>query len=270
VPTIKIHGLDIYYEVHGSGPPLVLLHHGTGCTKMWEKLLPYFSATRRVVVYDRRGFGGSQEGERFRDHYLSDAYGRDCVDELSAFLQGIGVEDRLDMVGQCEGGAIAFQYAARYPDRVSSVVASSTLCASGTTVTEYCKGKLDNSFQEADPEFQQKMIWWHGEKRALELYTLFLQMGGVYGAGLFDLRDALRTVRCPSLVLYPDRSGLFEVEQGVMMYRALRKGELAVMPNCGHNTYLRVEEYQRQVLSFLERYPRSAGDERVSHGPAHR
>ena len=54
---------------------------------------------------------------------------------------------------------------------------------------------------------------------------------------MFDLRPTLELVNCPTLVLYPDRSFLFEVEQGVAFYRHLPKGELAVLPNCGHNTY---------------------------------
>lgn len=253
MPAMRIRDLDVYYEVHGSGAPLVLLHHGTGCTKMWEKLLPYFSAGRSVIVYDRRGFGGSEEGPAFRDYYLSDQYCERSVEELETLLDGLGVRAGIGMVGQCEGGAVAFRYAAKHPERVQAVISSSTLCASGTTVAEYCKGKMYNSFQEAEPGFQEKMIWWHGEERARSLYALFLQMGGAYGAGVFDLRRVLRTVQCPSLVLYPDRSGLFEVEQGVLMYRALPKGELAVMPNCGHNTYLQTEEYQRHVLNFLGR-----------------
>jgi pimeloyl-ACP methyl ester carboxylesterase len=62
-------------------------------------------------------------------------------------------------------------------------------------------------------------------------------------------------VSCPALVLYPDRSFLFDVEQGVTLYRHLPKGELAILPNCGHNTYEeQPEEYIRIILSFLKRH----------------
>ena len=254
MPSMKIRGLDVHYEAEGQGEPLVLLHHGTGCAKMWDKLTPGFAERYRVIRYDRRGFGDSEEGDRFREYYLSDEYSERSVEELDGLLEGLGIRQGLRMVGQCEGGAVAFEYAARYPDRVKAVVSSSTLCASGITVGEYCKGKMYESLDAADPEFQKKMFWWHGEARARNLYALFVQMGGAYGAGVFDLRGVLRKVECPSLVLYPDRSGLFEVEQGVLMYRALPKGELAVMASCGHNTYLQTEEYQRQVLAFFQRH----------------
>jgi len=69
-----------------------------------------------------------------------------------------------------------------------------------------------------------------------------------------DLRPHLPSVTCPTLVLYPDRSILFEVEQAVAFYRHLPRGELAVLPRCGHNTYEdRPGEYIRHVLDFLDR-----------------
>ena len=74
MPKVKIDGADIYYEVHGQGEPLLLLHHGMGCTKMWEKLLPGLAEKYKVIVYDRRGFGGSDKGDNFRDYYRSKQY----------------------------------------------------------------------------------------------------------------------------------------------------------------------------------------------------
>ena len=254
MPYFNANGISAYYEIHGSGEPLLLLHHGTGCTQMWEKLLPGFASRYQVILYDRRGFGKSDRGENFEDYYLGDDYCEQSVMELSALLDHLNIRKDLSMVGQCEGGAIAFHYAAQNPGKVNAVVSSSTLCYSKVTVYDLCKGKVFSSFDEAEPDFQKKMTLWHGEAYAPELYSLFLKMGGAYGAGVFDLREVLHKVQCPALVLYPDRSGLFEVEQGVLMYRALPKGELAVLPNCGHNTYAQQpEDYQRLILSFLER-----------------
>jgi pimeloyl-ACP methyl ester carboxylesterase len=53
----------------------------------------------------------------------------------------------------------------------------------------------------------------------------------------FDLRPILPMVPCPTLALYPDRSAIFDVEQSVAFYRHLARGEPAVFPKCGHNTY---------------------------------
>jgi pimeloyl-ACP methyl ester carboxylesterase len=112
-----------------------------------------------------------------------------------------------------------------------------------------------SSFEEAGSRFQRKLVYWHGEIHALRLYSLLSPGGGTYGSEVFDLRDVLKNIQCPTLVLYPDRSKLFEVEQAVLMYRSLPDGELAVLPRCGHITYsLQPEEYQRIILTFFERH----------------
>jgi pimeloyl-ACP methyl ester carboxylesterase len=255
MPKLSIDGVNIHYEVHGQGEPLVLLHHGFGSLKMWEDLLPAFAARYRVVAYDRRGFGESEEGEGFEDYYRSEQYNENSVKELSTLLAYLNITDGIRLLGQCEGGVIGFWYAARNPRRVKAIAISSTLCCSTIMMPELNRTRMFASFEEADSEFQHKLVFWHGEARARRLYALALPGGGAYGSGFFDLRDTLKNVRCPALVLYPDRSKLFEVEQGVLMYRSLPDGELAVLPRCGHNTYaLQPEEYQRIILSFFDRH----------------
>ena len=122
-------------------------------------------------------------------------------------------------------------------------------------MSEFVDDKMFLSFEDTPPEYQKKLIYWHGETYAKKLYSLFMEMGGAYGSNIFDLRGLLKNIECPALVLYPDRSSLFDVEQGVLMYKSLPNGEFAVLPNCGHNTYEeQPEEYQRYILSFLEKY----------------
>ncbi len=156
-------------------------------------------------------------------------------------------------MGQCEGGVIGAEYAAKYPDRVRNMVISSTLCFSDCEMHEFNISKFTKTFDELDMELSKKLIGWHG-KRTKKFHDQFRQFGGAYGKGFFDLRPTLRKVKCPTLVLYPDRSFLFQVEQGVEFYRNLTKGEFAVMPHCGHNTYdERPEEYVSHVVNFIGR-----------------
>lgn len=110
-------------------------------------------------------------------------------------------------------------------------------------------------FQDLEPEVKEKLTYLQGEEHVESFYNQFRQYGGVYGKGIFDLRNLLASVKCPTLVLYPDRSILFDVEQAVEFYRHLPRGELAILPRCGHNTYEeQPEEYIRLVLNFLRRH----------------
>ncbi len=242
-----IEGRSIYYEIHGQGDPIVLLHHGFGCGKMWKDVYPALvEAGFMVVIYDRRGYGRSEAGSDFIDFYLSDQFRSESVDDLGRLAGHLGLES-FHLLGQCEGGVIGLQFAARYPNRARSVIAASTLCNSETTMVEFNRAKFPKSFSELGPELQAKMIDWHGPNRAESFYEQARSFGGAYGADFFDIRPVLSLVQCPALVMYPDRSVLFDVEQGVAMYRGLPKGELAVIPRCGHNTY----EYYPNEYAYL-------------------
>ncbi len=251
---IKLNGVECYYEIRGVGEPVVLLHHGFGCTKMWKAIVPgLIDAGYQAILYDRRGFGQSSK-EGFPDFYVSDSYREDSVEELRQLMDTLGIET-FHLVGQCEGGVVGVDFAVAYPKKVRTLLISSTQCYSEMPMQEFNVKKFPRRFGELDAGLQEKMILWHGKGDAERLYHQFSRYGGAYGRGVFDLRPQLMKVRCPSLVLYPDRSFLFPVEQGVAFYRHLWKGELAVLPKCGHNTYeQQPEAYLRHLLEFLGRH----------------
>jgi pimeloyl-ACP methyl ester carboxylesterase len=263
MPKVNIAGVNIYYEVHGQGEPLVLVHHGTGSTKMWEHLLPGFVDKYKVILYDRKGFGRSDK-EDFRNYYKSDQYTTNSVSELSALLEYLEIKDKVYILGQCEGGVIVFSFAAQYPDMVKAAAISSTMCCSNAETHRPSRPLFTTdsnkppSFENASPAYRDILIRWQGEAYAPELFTLFVEGGGAYavGPGPFDLRNTCKNVQCPALVLYPDRSTYWDVEQGVLMYHSLPQGELAVIPKSGQSFWwTHPEEYLRIVLAFFARHP---------------
>jgi len=251
----NINGIKIYYEIHGNGEPLVLLHHGFGCVKMWKEIYPpLIEKGYQVVMYDRRGYGSSGKGKDFEAFYVGDRFRPESINELNQFMDFLRI-DSFHLIGQCEGGVIAVDYAAEFPVRVKTIVTSSTQCYSEIPMSEFNNQKFPDVFQELEPAQKQKFMEWHGKDFAEPLYNQFRRFGGAYGKDVFDLRPQLPHVTCPALVLYPDRSFLFDVEQGVAFYLHLPEGELAVLPKCGHNTYeYKPKEYVRHVLGFLERH----------------
>ncbi len=255
MPFANINGIKIYYEIYGEGDIIVLLHHGFGSTKIWENIYPgLVERGYKVLMYDRRGYGRSDGGEDFEEFYVSERYCPESVEELAKLKEILNL-DSFHIIGQCEGGVVGVEYAIRYPDQVKTMVISSTQCYSKVTMVEFNKMLFPKTFDELEPEVKEKLTYIQGPKRVGSLYNLFRRYGGAYGKDVFDLRGELPHVKCPTLVLYPDRSILFEVEQGVEFYRHLQMGELAVLPKCGHNTYEeRPSEYVRNVLDFLKRH----------------
>lgn len=254
MPFAEIRRRRIYYEIHGSGETVLLLHHGFGSTTMWKEIYPALvDAGYRVVMYDRRGYGQSDPGEDFEQFYVSDRFCQDSAEDLAELTELLDIRS-LHIVGQCEGGVIGTYFSGTFPQRVRSMVIASTLCFGTATMSEFNSEKFPKSFGELDAELRDKLFLWHGTDRAEPLYEMARTRGGAYGIDTFDLRPRLPLVKCPTLVLYPDRSALFKVEQAVEFYRNLDDGELAVIPRCGHNTYeQKPESYRTHVLDFLDR-----------------
>ena len=116
MPTVTIRGLQVYYEVHGSGRPLVLLHNDGLDTSVWRALLPHLTCWFQVVLYDRPGHGKS-------DVFPPDPpYTHEVgAGDLAALL------DRLDVAcsvlfGVSGGALAATAFALAHPDRVPALV----------------------------------------------------------------------------------------------------------------------------------------------------
>jgi len=250
-----INGVNIYFEIHGNGFPIILIHHGFGCVKIWQDIYPALvEHGYSVIMYDRIGYGKSEAGRNFLEFLVSDNFRSESVRDLQLLVNYLGI-DSFHLIGQCDGGVIAVDYAAKFHDHVKSVTTSSTLCFSSTPMIEGNKARFPHVFKDLDQKFKEKLISWHGEMRAEPYYNQLRRYGGVYGRNYFDLRPELSKVICPALVLYPDRSFFFEVEQGVAFYRCLAQGELVVFPKCGHNTYeLLPHQYIYQTIAFFERH----------------
>jgi pimeloyl-ACP methyl ester carboxylesterase len=256
--TINCH--KIYYEIHGEAEEtIILLHHGFGSLKIWKGIYPALvSEGFKVLMFDRRGFGRSEEGSDFQEFYQNEVrYRTESVEELKELTSFLNI-GQCHLIGQCEGGVVSVDYAVKYPHEVLSLAAASTQCYSDVPMIELNEKKLVVKFSELEPRLQLKMIEWHGDA-AQRRYDLFAKCGGTYGLSYFDLRPNLARVQCPALVLYPDRSAIFDVEQAIVFYRNLPNGELAVFPKCGHNTYdQRAEDYTRTFLDFIKRIKKGA------------
>ncbi|MCP4296363.1 MAG: alpha/beta fold hydrolase [Proteobacteria bacterium] len=252
---IRKNGSSLYYTTYGTGEPIFLLHHGFGSTAMWDGIHPGLTEQGfQVILFDRRGYGQSEMDPDFFNYYSSDRYRPESVTELETLRQTLGLE-RINIVGQCEGGVVALDYAVQYPQHTNSVVISSTLCHSHVPMREFNNKAFPKTFKEKHPSYKAKFIEWHSLEKAEILYDHFRIFGGTYGREFFDIRDKLPDIKSPVLILYPDRSSLFEVEQAVDFYRNIERAELTVLPDCGHNTYeQQPEEYIRHASTFVRKH----------------
>jgi pimeloyl-ACP methyl ester carboxylesterase len=109
--------LEMYYELHGSGPPLLLLHGAYMTADAFGPLLPGLAESRRVIAMEQQGHGRTADADRPITY-------EQMADDTAALARHLEIE-RADVVGYSMGGGIALQMAIRHPSLVRRLVVAS-------------------------------------------------------------------------------------------------------------------------------------------------
>src|SRR5690242_5792044 len=115
---VTANGVNYYYEIHGQGEPLLLLHGGLGSIGMFEPDLPALAAQRQVIAVDLYGHGRTA----LTDRPISIV---DMGDDMAVVLSGLGIA-KADVMGYSLGGGVAFRLAVQHPSVVRRLVLVST------------------------------------------------------------------------------------------------------------------------------------------------
>jgi pimeloyl-ACP methyl ester carboxylesterase len=116
----RVNGLNLYYEIHGTGQPLILLHGGLGSIGMFEQVLPDLAKTRQVIGVELQAHGHTADIDRpFSFEFMAD--------DVAALLKHLGIE-RADMLGYSLGGSVAWQTAIRHPAAIRKLVVVAAPC----------------------------------------------------------------------------------------------------------------------------------------------
>src|SRR5438309_1246546 len=110
----EVNGINLYYEIHGSGRPLILLHGGLGSGEMFGPVLPQLSERHQVIAVDLQGHGRTADIDRPLDVRL-------MADDIAALIDHLRL-DTPDVVGYSLGAGVALQTAVKYPSKVRRLV----------------------------------------------------------------------------------------------------------------------------------------------------
>jgi pimeloyl-ACP methyl ester carboxylesterase len=111
---VNVNGLRVYYELHGTGRPLVLLHGGLGTIAMFEQVLPALAEARQVIAVELQAHGHTADVDRPLSF-------ESMADDVGALIGQLRFE-RADVMGYSLGGGVALQTAIRYPERIRKLV----------------------------------------------------------------------------------------------------------------------------------------------------
>jgi len=241
----SVNGVKLYYEVRGTGAPVVLLHGGINTLETtFANLMPELARKYRVVAVEQVGHGHSPDTEAPRTL-------AEMADDTAALLAHLGIP-RADLVGWSDGGIIALLIAVRHPERVRRVVASGANLRLDALSPNFVKWatavvpedksleKLRMAYERASPDGPAHWPTLLARDRALWLQPVIIE------------KDKLATVKAPTLVVSGDGDSVL-VEHAVEIFRTLPDAQLCVLPATGHNTFVpRAAWLLPMLTSFLD------------------
>ncbi len=267
MPTTRINGVDIYYEEHGSGFPLVFCHEFAGDYRSWNPQVNSFARTYRCITWNYRGYPPSGVPSD------AAAYSQDqLIEDLRGLLGHLDIE-QAHLVGLSMGGNVVLNFAFTYPELCRSIVVSGM--GAGTTHREqferdghhvvdslraqgmqaladvYTKGPSRLPFLRKDPLGWQEFAGHFAEHSAVG--SAFTQLGvQLSRPNVFDQHHQLKALTVPTLVLIGDEDEPC-VDAAVFMKREIPTAGLVVIPQTGHTVNL--EEpvlFNQAVALFLQ------------------
>jgi pimeloyl-ACP methyl ester carboxylesterase len=127
-----VNSLNMYYEIYGTGQPLILLHGGFGVVSSFEQNLPVLSASRQVIAVELQGHGHTADIDRPLSF-------EQMADDVAALIEHLRIENA-DVLGYSLGGGVALQTAIRHPGKVRKLVLVSAPCKSDGWYPEVLAG----------------------------------------------------------------------------------------------------------------------------------
>jgi len=257
--TIK--GVDYYYEVHGKGEPVLLLHGGLMSSDSFAPAMPTFTTGRQVIAVDLQGHGRTTLGNRpIRCEAIAD--------DIDTLLGQLG-RTQVDVLGYSFGGCVALRLAIQHPERVRRLVLVSTVFA-------------DDGWY-ADMRVQQKQVGaamapmmaqtpigttYKAIAPKPEDFPRLLDRLGDYMRKSYNWADDVKKLQGPTMLVYGD-SDMFRPEHIVQFYQMLggglkdagwmrehqSKNRLAILPDLTHYDMLMSPALATTVRPFLDGTP---------------
>jgi pimeloyl-ACP methyl ester carboxylesterase len=254
---IKANGVNYYYEVRGTGDPLLLLHGGLGSTAMFAPGIPDFAKTRTVIAVDSYGHGRTA----LTDRPMSLV---DVGNDMAVIIRELGYR-QVDVLGYSMGGGIAFQLAAQHPQLVRRLVLASAGFAQNGFYPEMLpqqaavSGKIADQFK-GTPMYDSYMAV---APRKEDFPKLLDRMGELMRTP-YDWSADVKKLTMPTMIVFGD-SDMYRLEHIVEFYKLLGGGQkdagwmrenmarnrLAIIPNVTHYEMAMAPAFVPTVLPFL-------------------
>ena len=245
----EVNGLSMYYEVHGSGNPIVLIHGGGSTIETnWTQIIPILATTRTVIAMELQAHG------RTEDRRTDTSFEQDA-DDVATLLDNLEIE-KADILGFSNGATTALQLAIRHPNQVNKLIAVSPLTKRNgvpdffwdfmkSANLENMPKALQEGFLKVTPDSSRLQIMHDRDAKRMVNFE--------------DISDTLlQSIKAPTLLVVGDKDVILPTHI-LEMHQLLPNSEMAVLPGThgeciGEITTLNPDYKQQYVLELFEEF----------------
>ena len=262
MPTTKVGDINMYYEVHGEGEPLLLIMGLGSDLTSWIFQIPEFSKKYQVIAFDNRGVGRTDAP----DVPYSTAM---MADDTTGLLDALGIE-KAHVLGLSMGGFIAQELALKYPQRVKSLVLAATAAGPYSWATHVLgiRIRLAQEGVKQETLITLRLSWLFTDKffdnpeivrTVTDIMLANPYPQPVHGytrqfaaANEHDTRDRIGQITAPTLVLVGKEDMLLPVKMSEDLAAGIPNSELVVLEGGGHGFLVEIAgRFNQAVMDFL-------------------
>ncbi len=253
-----VNGLNLYYEIHGTGKPLILLHGGLGATEMFDEVMPALSKDRQVIAVDLQAHGRTGDIDRPLSY---DA----MADDIAALIKNLGIE-KADVMGYSVGGGVALRTAVRHPEVVRKLVLVSTAFRRDGWYPEVLAGMAQMGAGAAESMKQTPMYQLYARvaPKPADWPVLLTKLGEMLRKD-YDWSNDVARIKVPTLLVFGDADAV-RTAHAVQLFELLGGGKkdggwdgsgmsnarLAILPGLTHYSIFSSPALPASVTPFLD------------------
>lgn len=247
MPTLSANGVTLYYELHGTGPDVLVLNNGViASARSWVYQLPALTEHFRVLLYDMRGQGQSQKWAPGDPDYTWATH----ADDLAALMDALDI-DSAHIGGISYGGELTLQFALRHPTRCQRLIVADAV----SHVEPHLKAIIEAwilAAQTGDHALFYRSTWfWNFSPSFFEQQYDFL-LSRIDAAQALDLPSVIQLCACfnalditaelgaithPTCVIVGEQDILKPPHYAEIIASAIPEAELHLIPGAGHATF---------------------------------
>ena len=236
-----VNGIELYYAVYGSGPPVLLIHGGLGYADIWSSQIADLSKDHTVIVADSRGHGRStRNGEAFSYDLMSSDY--------LALLDYLKI-DKVALVGWSDGGIIGLDIAIHHPERLTKLFAHAANSKVDGVIPTVMENTTFAGYIDKAGKVYEKI-----SPTPTEYNAFVEQIGGMWASQPNWSDDDLKKIATPTAIVLGDHDEAISREHTDYLAKTIPGAELVILKDASHFAMLQDPEgYNKAVRDFIDK-----------------